>query len=93
MDATTGREHPSPQQVDLLRLLAVGLVVRPRVNLTPREREVVALIAAGLTARQVARRLVLSPRTVEHHVQRILRRTGQPNRAALVRWAIEQRVV
>jgi DNA-binding NarL/FixJ family response regulator len=58
-------------------------------RLTAREADVLRLVVDGLTARQVATRLVLSPRTVEHHVQRILRRLGLPNRAALVRYAIE----
>jgi len=48
------------------------------------------LVVEGLTARQIATRLVLSPRTVENHVQHILRKVGLPNRAALVRYAIEE---
>jgi len=47
-------------------------------------------VVEGLTARQIATRLVLSPRTVENHVQHILRKVGLPNRAALVRYAIEE---
>ena len=59
------------------------------VRLTAREGDVLALVVDGLTARQIATRLVLSPRTVEHHIQRVLRRLDVPNRAALVRYAIE----
>jgi DNA-binding NarL/FixJ family response regulator len=62
-------------------------------RLTPREADVLRLVVDGLTARQVATRLVLSPRTVEHHIQRILRRLDLPNRAALVRYAIEHGLV
>lgn len=58
-------------------------------RLTPRETDVLRLVVEGLTARQIATRLVLSPRTVENHIQRVLRRFGLPNRAALVRHAIE----
>ena len=58
-------------------------------RLTARESDVLRLVVDGLTARQIATRLVLSPRTVENHVQRVLRRLGVPNRAALVRFAIE----
>ena len=58
-------------------------------RLTAREGDVVALVVDGLTARQIATRLVLSPRTVENHIQRVLRRLEVPNRAALVRYAIE----
>jgi DNA-binding NarL/FixJ family response regulator len=60
-----------------------------RARLTPREADVLRLVVDGLTARQIATRLVLSPRTVENHVQRVLHRIGVPNRAALVRYAIE----
>lgn len=59
------------------------------IRLTDREADVLRLIVDGLTARQIASRLVLSPRTVENHVQHILRKLALGNRAALVRYAIE----
>jgi DNA-binding NarL/FixJ family response regulator len=58
-------------------------------HLTEREAEVLRLVVEGLTARQIATRLVLSPRTVENHIQRTLRKLDVPGRAALVRYAIE----
>lgn len=58
-------------------------------RLTDREADVLRLVVDGLTARQIASRLVLSPRTVENHVQHILRKLELGNRAALVRYAIE----
>ncbi|MCF7550320.1 MULTISPECIES: response regulator transcription factor [Pseudonocardia] len=61
----------------------------PVPHLTGRESEVLRLVVEGLTARQIATRLVLSPRTVENHVQRVLRKVDVPGRAALVRYAIE----
>ena len=64
-----------------------------RSRLTEREADVLRLVVEGLTARQIATRLVLSPRTVEHHIQRVLRRLGVPNRAALVRSAVENGLV
>ncbi len=57
------------------------------VELTTREADVVALLAGGLTNKQIAGRLYLSPRTVEKHVERILTKTGQPNRTALAAYA------
>ena len=63
------------------------------VRLTARESDVLGLVVDGLTARQIATRLVLSPRTVENHIQRVLRRLGLPNRAALVRYAVENGLV
>jgi DNA-binding NarL/FixJ family response regulator len=58
-------------------------------KLTERETEVLRLVARGLTARQIATRLVLSHRTVENHVQNTLRKLQLHNRAELVRYAIE----
>lgn len=58
-------------------------------SLTPRETEVLRLVAKGLTARQVAERLVLSHRTVENHVNSTLSKLQLHNRTQLVRYAIE----
>jgi DNA-binding NarL/FixJ family response regulator len=52
-------------------------------GLSRREWEVVALVAAGLSNKQIARRLVITLGTVKDHVHRILRKTALPNRAAL----------
>ena len=60
------------------------------VALTDREADVLRLVVEGLTARQIAARLVLSPRTVENHVRHVQGKLGQRGRAALVRYAIEQ---
>lgn len=59
-------------------------------TLTTRETEVLRLVAKGLTARQVAERLVLSHRTVENHVQNTLTKLALHNRSQLVRYALEQ---
>ena len=59
-------------------------------RLTARETEVLRLVAKGLTARQVAERLVLSHRTVENHVQNTLSKLQLHNRAQLVRYAVEK---
>lgn len=45
-------------------------------RLSPREREVVTRVAAGLTSKQIARELAISPRTVEMHRARVLRKLG-----------------
>ena len=59
-------------------------------KLTTRETEVLRLVAKGLTAKQVAERLVLSHRTVENHVQNTLSKLQLHNRAQLVRYAVEK---
>ncbi|WP_253777490.1 response regulator [Goodfellowiella coeruleoviolacea] len=58
-------------------------------RLTERETEVLRLVAKGLTARQIASRLVISHRTVENHVQSTLRKLQLHNRVELARYAIE----
>jgi DNA-binding CsgD family transcriptional regulator len=55
---------------------------RGLAGLTPREREVLELVADGLTNREIADRLVVSPHTVHRHVANILRKLGLPSRAA-----------
>jgi DNA-binding NarL/FixJ family response regulator len=57
--------------------------------LTDRETEVLRLVAKGLTARQIATKLVISHRTVENHVQSTLRKLQLHNRVELARYAIE----
>jgi DNA-binding CsgD family transcriptional regulator/tetratricopeptide (TPR) repeat protein len=52
-------------------------------QLSPREREVVRLVRTGLTNREIAEALFLSPRTVEAHVARVLRKLELPSRRAL----------
>ncbi|HEX5406292.1 MAG TPA: response regulator transcription factor [Pseudonocardiaceae bacterium] len=57
--------------------------------LTERETDVLRLVAKGLTARQIADRLVIAHRTVESHVQSTLRKLQMHNRVELARYAIE----
>jgi DNA-binding NarL/FixJ family response regulator len=49
---------------------------RTRPNLTARELEVLALVAEGLRNAEIAQRLVISPKTVDHHVSAILAKPG-----------------
>jgi DNA-binding NarL/FixJ family response regulator len=60
------------------------------LRLSERETEVLRLVAKGMTSRQIAARLVLSPRTVESHVQNTLRKLHLRNRVELTRYAIER---
>jgi DNA-binding NarL/FixJ family response regulator len=56
-------------------------------GLTPREAEVLALIAEGLTNQQIAERLVVSPATVKSHVNRVFSKIGVRDRAQAVAYA------
>jgi DNA-binding NarL/FixJ family response regulator len=76
-------------------LTAAGHDDGPRVRrawpagLSGREVEVLALVARGLSNREIARRLVISHRTAEHHVQHIYAKIGGSSRAAAALFAME----
>jgi two-component system response regulator NreC len=61
--------------------------------LTAREREVLELLAAGKTVRSAAGILGLSVKTVDAHKVNLMRKLGIHNKAELVMWAIQKRVV
>jgi DNA-binding CsgD family transcriptional regulator/tetratricopeptide (TPR) repeat protein len=66
---------------------ATPLPTRPaRSQLTAREREVAALVAAGLSNKEIAEKLVISERTAEGHVERILGKLGFRSRAQIASW-------
>jgi DNA-binding NarL/FixJ family response regulator len=62
-------------------------------QLTPREREVLRLIARGYPYKQVARKLSISIKTVESHVSAVLRKLQLSSRYELTRWATDRRIV
>jgi DNA-binding NarL/FixJ family response regulator len=89
-DALRGETYVTPQlSSEVLQILArhdsgVG------GSMTARQREVVSLIAAGRTMKEVAAALGLSPRTVETHKYQIMGTLGLKTTAELIRYAIEQ---
>jgi DNA-binding NarL/FixJ family response regulator len=62
-------------------------------QLSPREREVMRLIARGYTYKELARRLDLSVKTVETHVSAVLRKLQLSSRHELTRWATDRRLI
>jgi Bacterial regulatory proteins, luxR family len=50
-------------------------------------------VALGLTTRQVAERLVISPKTADHHIEHLYTKIGVSTRGAAALWAIEQNLV
>jgi two-component system, NarL family, response regulator NreC len=64
-----------------------------RSNLTPREREVVKMIAEGNSAREIAGVLGLSVKTVEAHRFNLMRKLDIHNKAQLVTYAIRKKIV
>jgi DNA-binding NarL/FixJ family response regulator len=71
-----------------------GTAVDPELDqLTPREREVLRLLARGYTYKEIARRLEVSIKTVETHVSSVLRKLQLSSRHELTRWATDRRLV
>jgi DNA-binding NarL/FixJ family response regulator len=81
LDSFTAAIVPPPQQPSELDVL------------TPREREVLQLIARGYTYREAAEELFVSVKTIESHVSAVLRKLQLSNRRELTRWASERRLL
>lgn len=62
-------------------------------QLSPREREVLKLLARGYSYKEIAAQLYISVKTVESHVSSVLRKTQMSNRYQLSRWAADRRLV
>jgi HD-GYP domain-containing protein (c-di-GMP phosphodiesterase class II) len=62
-------------------------------GLSRREVDVLSLAARGLTTRQIADRLVIAPKTADHHIQHIYNKIGVSTRAAAALWAMQNDVV
>lgn len=62
-------------------------------SLTPRQKEILNLVAQGLTNREIAEQLDISVRTVEVHRFNLMRRLGVRNVAQLLRQALVQRLL
>ena len=63
---------------------------RPGESLTPREREVLVLVAQGASNRQIAETLVVSERTARTHVSAILSKLGLVSRTQAALWAVRE---
>jgi DNA-binding NarL/FixJ family response regulator len=81
LDAFTGDKVATPTATSDLDVLS------------PREREVLQLIARGYTYRETAEELFLSIKTIETHVSAVLRKLQLSNRRELTRWANERRLL
>ena len=91
--AVAGERYLSPQlseaaiEAYLLKMREHGVLDHDA--LTPREREILALVAQGKTRSEVAEYLSISPRTVEVHRANVLRKLGLHNQTDLVRYAMK----
>ena len=82
----------TPLIADYLHRARQDLPVRED-PLTPREQEVVKLVAEGLTNKQIAETLVISEKTVERHRANLLEKLGMRDRVELTRYAIRQGLI
>jgi DNA-binding CsgD family transcriptional regulator/tetratricopeptide (TPR) repeat protein len=92
LDLFTGLGAPAAVRLTRRKMRALGIRSIPAgprtatrahpAGLTRREREVLELICAGHSNAEIAAKLVLSPRTIDHHVSAVLAKLGTPTRGA-----------
>ena len=92
-DAEAGRLAPEAAQAVLAAAGQPGRPLRRQAGLSERECEVLGLIARGLTTKQVARRLGITPKTCDHHIQRVYAKAQVSTRASATLFALENGLV
>lgn len=75
------------------RPAAGDMPAHQNLGLTPREREILAMIADSLTSQDIAEKLFISQRTVETHRSNIMQKLGIKNSTGLVRFALEHGIL
>lgn len=93
-----GERYLSQRIADLLmgvsfRQLETSVEESPLEALSPREREILQLVAEGKTSQQIAERLFISPKTVDTYRSRLMRKIGVEDMAGLVKFAIQHGVI
>lgn len=89
-----GAAHDAEETIRLLREMGASVKVNARAGdqlLTMREAEVLELLSHGLSNREIAERLVVSAKTVEHHVSQVLGKLGLRNRSEAAAYFLNQR--
>ena len=98
--AATGSAFDLPEaaayavhRIDVARRAITMAAVDAQAGLTARETQVLGLIAAGATTREVSEQLFISAKTADNHVQHIYTKLGVTNRAGATRWALDHGVL
>jgi DNA-binding NarL/FixJ family response regulator len=88
-EALQGGVHISSRIArEVMQALASGKNIKP--ELTPRQAEILRLLVDGLSAKEIAARLHLSPRTVEFHKYQTMERVGVSSSAELIAYALKK---
>jgi DNA-binding NarL/FixJ family response regulator len=93
-----GERYLSQRISDLLtdvsfRNLEVSMEVSPLERLSPREREILQLVAEGKTSQEIAVTLSISPKTVDTYRSRLMGKIGVEDMAGLIKFAIQHGVI
>jgi len=81
-----GRDADPVQRAADRAIRSLGMTAFTTTDLSSREHQVARLVTEGLTNRQIARRLVISERTAQNHVQHILTKLGFSTRSQIAAW-------
>ena len=85
--------HPPVAKLVLEALMTGEDTIEPEQRLTPREREVLVLVAQGYTNQEIADILYISPKTVDVHRTRMMNKLDLHNVAEIVRFAVRRRLI
>ena len=92
-----GKRYLSPilseRLIDVLLQTTDGLTRDPYETLTNREREILQMVAEGMTTSAIAKRLSISPRTAELHRGRMMDKLGLNNQTELIRYALKRGIL
>jgi two-component system, NarL family, invasion response regulator UvrY len=93
-DAVHGKRHLGPQVAELAVQALTGQAgADPLAALSPRERQIVTMVATGQSSAAIGAQLHLSPKTVDTYRSRLMARMGIGDTAALVRWAVRNGLI
>jgi DNA-binding CsgD family transcriptional regulator len=92
-DLDVAQDGAGPDRHDDDKAVVIVEAEYAESQLTPRELEVIALLADGLANKEIAARLSISPHTAKFHVESLLRKLNASNRAEAVRKGIRQGMI